>query len=138
MTNLVVDTSVVFPWVRGNVRAQSISKMLAGSDLIAPDFLAIEFANAAWKESRFAGLPDATAKELRDAFSELPIELVPSAALFEPAALIAHRLKHPVYDCLYLALAIELDCEVLTADKRLARACERHPDLAARIRVLTD
>lgn len=136
MTVLVLDASVAFPWVRGGARAISISDALVGFDLMAPDFLPVEIANAAWKEWRFAGLPDTAAREIRAAFAELPVELVPSPPLIEPAALLAHRIKHPVYDCLYLALAVELDCAMLTADARFATAAAAHPDLAVRVRVL--
>lgn len=136
MTALVVDTSVVFPLVRGSAHAKAIATAVIGFEMMAPDFLAIEVANAVWKESRFAGLPDAAAQDMRAAFAGMPIELVANAILIEPAARIAHSLRHPVYDCLYLALAVELDCAVLTADKRLATAAVAHPDLAARVRVL--
>ena len=34
---------------------------------------------------------------------------------------MAHELDHPIYDCLYLALARRIDGQLLTSDQRFAR-----------------
>ena len=40
-----------------------------------------------------------------------------------PAALrLAIELRHPIYDCLYLAVALHDDINVVTADRRFAAA----------------
>ncbi len=39
---------------------------------------------------------------------------------------IAFLLRHPVYDCVYLALAERLQCRLVTADRKLQlKAAER-------------
>ncbi len=48
--------------------------------------------------------------------------LVASSDLAARAFELANALDHSVYDRLYLALAIELDASLVTADRRLARA----------------
>jgi predicted nucleic acid-binding protein len=48
--------------------------------------------------------------------------------LVAEAAGIALRLGHPLADCLYLALAIELDCDLATCDAKFqARASSAYP-----------
>jgi len=45
--------------------------------------------------------------------------------LDERALALAQMLDHSVYDCLYLALAIDKGCPVLTADRHFAAAARR-------------
>jgi predicted nucleic acid-binding protein len=53
------------------------------------------------------------------------IEWTSSAHLVRPAARLAAELGHPVYDCLYLALAGSHSASLATADERLRRAAGR-------------
>ena len=63
------------------------------------------------------------------------IRIVPSRPLAARAAEMAEHLDHPVYDCLYLALA-EVETDVLlTADSRLARKIKDR-DLRKRVRLI--
>ena len=89
---------------------------MRGTQLAAPDLLIAETLNAFWKIARRGNsVPDR-----RDVFEALDrIRVVPSRPLAGRAAELAERFDHPVYDCLYLALA-EAEADVLlTADKRL-------------------
>ena len=45
---------------------------------------------------------------------------VPDGWLLDAAIALAYELKHPVYDCLYLALADSLETAVVTADQKFA------------------
>ena len=63
------------------------------------------------------------------------IELSPTRLLLEPATRIAIDLDHPAYECLYLALAAERDCELVTADERLFHKLDRRRRQALRARV---
>ncbi len=49
------------------------------------------------------------------------------------AAALALDLGHPLKDCIYLALAMEMDCELVTCDARFA---EKARGVWARVRVL--
>jgi len=55
----------------------------------------------------------------------LEISWTPSSALLRPAARLAIELGHPVYDCVYLALAASRAASLATADERLRQAAER-------------
>jgi predicted nucleic acid-binding protein len=47
--------------------------------------------------------------------------------LLEPAFEIADRTAQTVYDCIYLALAVALNCEMVTADERFYKVIDQNP-----------
>ena len=53
--------------------------------------------------------------------------LWPSAELASDALELGFRLRHPLYDCFYLALAQRLDTHLLTADKKFAAKAAASP-----------
>ena len=61
----------------------------------------------------------------------------PSAPLLEAALDIALRIGRTVYDSLYMALAVQLDCRLVTADEKLYNALKNEP-LGTRILWLED
>ena len=54
-------------------------------------------------------------------------ELVPTSVLKDRALAIAIELRHPAYDCFYLALAERRTSSLVTADDRLIRRCADTP-----------
>ena len=54
--------------------------------------------------------------------------------LASAATRLAVDLDHPVYDCFYLALAVQEQYPVITADARFHRKVRDHPYLSDRIR----
>lgn len=72
--------------------------------------------------------------EAVDALRAAPIAVPATMRQLAPAAArLAVDLDHPVYDCFYLALAIQEQYPVVTADKRFHDAVKAHPYLADRI-----
>ena len=65
------------------------------------------------------------------------LRFFPTGHLAVRALDIALRIMHPVYDCLYLALAESMDLMILTADHKLILACE-HTDFAGLLISLDD
>jgi predicted nucleic acid-binding protein len=55
----------------------------------------------------------------------LDINWIAAATLLRPAARLAAELGHPVYDCIYLALAASHSAVLATADARLRQGAER-------------
>jgi predicted nucleic acid-binding protein len=49
------------------------------------------------------------------------------------AARLAGDLGHPVYDCMYLALALQEQRPVITADRRFQSVVQNHPSLAGHV-----
>lgn len=63
---------------------------------------------------------------------------VPSSMkqLMAAAARLANDLDHPVYDCMYLALALQEQRPVITADRRFYNVVRDHPYLAGQMVML--
>ena len=125
---LVVDASVAVKWLvkeDGSDRAEA----LKAEDLHAPSLIRIEVANVLRTLATSGRLKDAEALQALDLLLDAPVRLYePTDALMRGALAFALRLRHPIYDCLYLALAVELGTRLVTADRRFHRATERLAD----------
>jgi len=123
---LVVDSSVAVKWFFSEPRTQQARALLNGNEpLIAPSLVLVEIANAAWKRL-LRGHIDQAEAELVVRLSPGPFSsLVPIGPLLPEAAGLAFRLSHPVYDCLFLALAARDQCPIITADERLAALAQQ-------------
>ena len=121
---IVVDASVAARWFLDIEKSDAALALLnSGERLIAPDLVIAEATNAAWKARIFGQIPLETVVDFVQKSSRLFDELVPLADLRNRAFDIALVLKHPAYDCFYLALAEERECRVVTADGRLRSRC---------------
>ena len=116
----VVDASVAVKWFIHEPDRPAARRLLEPkSRLIAPDLIVAEVASAMWKRV-VAGDGDARQAPLTAA--SLPrffARLMPLAPLAARAVEIAAELRHPVYDCFYLALAESEEATLVTADRRL-------------------
>ena len=121
---MIIDASVAVKWVVEE-DGSSAARKLAGQEMEAPDLLLVECANILWKKTVLGDLtsPEAAAalKELRLA----PVSLTPSSNLLDAALALSTELRHPIYDCVYLALANRRKRPLVTADMRLARAVRK-------------
>ena len=93
-------------------------------ELLAPDLIVAEFANVLWKKVEREECSGVQAEDILEAFLIDAPRLVESVPLAPRALELALRLGEVVYDCLYLAAAIEGEASLVTADARLAR-CAR-------------
>ena len=50
--------------------------------------------------------------------ADAPVVAIPLPGLLPLAMRMALELEHPIYDCLYLAAAVQKDTHVVTADQR--------------------
>jgi predicted nucleic acid-binding protein len=120
ISGAIIDASVAVKWVVGE-KLSDAARLLAGWSLHAPDLLYIECGNILWKK---AVKGDLTLPQASRALRELqtsPVAITASGPLLERALVLAGALRHPVYDCIYLALAAERKMPLVTADERLAR-----------------
>lgn len=135
MTAIVVDASVAFKWV---VEEEDSAAALALRQygLLAPDFILMECANVLWLKARRGEL---SAHDVHDGMRILeraPMTLVPASQLLARATEIALAIDHPIYDCIYLALASQRSIPVVTADKRFAAAARRPANPPGRVVLL--
>ena len=85
------------------------------------DLLLVEAANALWKKTARKELSAREADRALGLLGESGLDLRPTALLLGRAMALARRLRHPVYDCVYLALAERERAALVTADARLLR-----------------
>ena len=50
--------------------------------------------------------------------------------------MLAIQLSHPVYDCMYLALALRRRMQVVSADRRFVSVVRRHPQFSTAVVLL--
>ena len=93
---------------------------------VAPDMLAVECANAVSTMVRAGALGVDDAQSVLDGLLA-PVTLRNSRGILGDALAISLRAGHPLYDCLYVAVAATLDVAVVTADKRFAKAFADDP-----------
>jgi predicted nucleic acid-binding protein len=124
---LVVDASVAVKWYVPEIGSTQASMLLqSAARLVAPDLLIAEFGNILWKKVRRDELTAEEAHDIVDAFVTVPpVVIRPSTSLLRGALEIANGLQRPVYDALYLALAVAENCTLVTADDALVRAIRR-------------
>ena len=122
MTPVVPDASTVVAWYVDALQSAEAARLQGGPHpLLAPIFLQLEVANALVMRIRRRlptpeGYPAAVLRELRSG----GIDWTPDAELIDAAVTIGRRHLHPVYDCLYLALARREEAMLATFDRRLA------------------
>jgi len=123
---IVVDASIAYLWFANEPNRSGADELLESeAPLLAPDLMAVEAANAWWKKLRRHQMERADVEQAITNLLALGIAWTPSAALLPTAARLAADLGHPVYDCLYLALAVSHAAPIATADKRLQQAAGR-------------
>lgn len=129
----IVDASVAVKWVVPEVLSAQADRLLAtGDDLLAPDLLLVEAANALWSKVTRRELSGVRALRALGLLRESGLDLRPTGPLLGRALALAQRLRHPVYDCVYLALAERERARFVTADARfVVRVTGRR--LAARV-----
>jgi predicted nucleic acid-binding protein len=128
VTLYVVDANVVAKWFVPERLSEEALGLLDGvHELATPDLLWPEVGNVLWKKARALELTPKEAADVVQALERLPLTVFPSRLLLEAALEIALRTERTVYDSLYLALAVALECRLATADERLANAMAGGP-----------
>jgi predicted nucleic acid-binding protein len=89
-------------------------------DLVAPDSLPIEIAHALTRAERQGKIDAGSGQFLFDGFLDACPPLYPYFDYIDRAMQLSSKLRIGVFDCLYVALADELECQVVTSDQRLS------------------
>ena len=132
---IVIDASVALKWVIDEPESEA-AVALRDQELIAPALWLAEAANALWRHARIGEIGN---DEAAAHFAELlkaPVASLPIEPYLERALELAIEIRHPVYDCIYLALALHHGTHVVTADRRFASAASI-PACAGSVRLLT-
>lgn len=135
MTGYVVDASVAVKWLVTEAFSEQAARLLDEElTLIAPELLFAEASNALWVMCRRGVITKDDLAEGIGVLRTAPVAVpAPMSQLAASAARLALDLDHPTYDCFYLALALQEQLPVVTADRRFYGVVSRHPYLAGRI-----
>ncbi len=117
--NVVVDANVAIKWYLDEVHTAEAEQLVNGQfDIHAPELLLPEFGNVLWKKCRNDELDEKVAESILGSFLTRSIILHPHSTLLKAAYLGSKETGQAVYDWTYLALAISLECPLVTADRK--------------------
>lgn len=132
---IVVDTSVVVKWFAEEDNSDRTLELLRSQEeFAAPDLLVLEVANALMTKVRLSELLEVHAERSLSSLPDFMAVLYPMVDLIDEAWELAFQLRHPVYDCVFLALALRLDLKLVTADEKFLR--KALPRFAGRVEAL--
>jgi predicted nucleic acid-binding protein len=130
----VLDVSVAVKWafpLTAEVLTAEALRLLdrfgkGQVDFLVPDLFWVELGNVLWKAARVGRCNPKDAEEAMLAMRSRNLPTVPSDKLLEEALSIALTFDRTMYDSVYVALAVQAHCELITADERLANALAAH------------
>ena len=121
---IVVDANVSLKWfIPERGMAEALRVLRSGRKLIARAIIKEEVISGLVRRVRREELSAGEAREstsdwLRELRNET-VHLMEDELLLVEAAEIGFNIKHPLFDCLYLALAMRLNVPLVTADRTL-------------------
>ena len=133
--SVVIDASVALKWVLDEPGKEAADALLE-EELVAPSLWLLEAANALWRRTQRGEINEEEAKERLTELYNAPVTTTAIEDDLLAAADLANVLGHPVYDCLYLAMAIRENTYLVTADGRFHAAVDRSPTLKGAVRML--
>ena len=102
----VVDASVALKRLVAEEDVDSADRLAAsGQEPHAPRLMASEAANVLWHKARVGQIERAEAGAAMALLIDMPVHWSDDEAVGADALRLALALDHPVYDCVYLALA---------------------------------
>ena len=120
----VLDSSVAFKWVVREADSDKADLLRAQfmngtHDLLSPDVFPVEVAHALTRAERQARVTIGQARHLLLDVLTTPPQFHPYRLLLSRAVDISSAMRIGAYDCLYVALAEQEKCALLTADDKL-------------------
>jgi predicted nucleic acid-binding protein len=133
----VIDASVVIKWFVPEIHSEAARRLLSAThEYFSPDLLFSEVGNVIWKKVRRGELTARQGERQAADISTVAVETVPTRGLMIDAYALAVTTGLTVYDSMYLALAVRLKTQMITADDRLSRTVAAHRMTAAHVRLV--
>jgi predicted nucleic acid-binding protein len=134
LNSLVLDASVAIKWAIPSARepltdeSLRLLKRYVNSEIefVVPDVFWAELGNVLWKGTRQRRWSKDEAEAVTSDMRARDFTTVSSLTLLPEALRIAFAYDRAVYDCLYVALAVQLKTDLITADERMANALAAH------------
>jgi predicted nucleic acid-binding protein len=124
----VVDASVVIKWHidEDDSDAAQVVRHSAASFAV-PDLLFLETASVVWKNVRRGFMSSERALEIVESIADGPFEVHSNQALARDAVRIGLARDITPYDASYIALAISIRADYVTADRKLFNKLQGSP-----------
>jgi predicted nucleic acid-binding protein len=130
LIEVVLDVSVAAKWVLPREQEDLVDEAFDLLDrnrsrqvgFVAPVAFWAELGNVLWKSAQRQRWSADDAREALTFLQTWEIEVVPLSGLLDEALDVALAHKRSFYDSLYVALAVQRQIELVTADERLANA----------------
>jgi predicted nucleic acid-binding protein len=91
------------------------------SEIWVPDSIHAELANVVWQWVTHRNVSRTQAQQVLEDANGLIDEVTPTDTLWLTALDLAIRENHAAYDTIFVSLAIEKNCKVITYDKKLLK-----------------
>ena len=124
---IVIDASVAVKWYADEVHSDAADGVLADNpgNIVVPAVFVGEVIGALVRRANIDKVLRSESEASIGRFITLLAEQWIRIEHTDPpamarAATLAHDLGHPLKDCIYLALAIDLACDLVTCDERFA------------------
>jgi len=124
----VIDACVAIKWFLPEEKYKEAGDILSHHNrLYAPDLLEIEMDSIITKKVRQRLLETEDAYRIYEEIRNIPIQIIPYSLISKLAFDLSAALPITQYDACYLAVAIEFNEKVVTADMRFVRGMKRTP-----------
>ena len=113
----VIDAGALLELLLRTLRAESVQSVVDDRQMVAPAVIDAEVLSALRGLERNHAVTPARAALAIEDLRTAPLERYPLDSLLEPAWNLRNQLH--AYDALYVALAVELNCPLVTTDDRM-------------------
>jgi predicted nucleic acid-binding protein len=127
---MIVDANVAFKWLVAEPLSDQADALLARDDLIAPDIIDYEIAQVVSRHARNRLLNRAAIEAVVQGLDDAPPRRIGWRAYASMAMPLSLDLRATFAHCLYLALAVDRDDQLVTADEHFVRAVRAAPAMA--------
>lgn len=115
---MILDTNIFLNY--SFQYSEKIERLIADNQIFAPSFLRLEVVNILRKHHFFNGVSLEIINFYEEQIFSLITAFVPDSELFNTAKKLSFQINHPIYDCLFLALALETSDTFATYDQKLS------------------
>lgn len=115
--SLIVDASVAAKWFIEELGSDR-ARVIADAVVSAPDLIFLEVFNAVRKRMLLGEVLPEQLDKVVPVLKGTLADVAATGGLIEEACWLSRDLSHPVYDCVYIAMARRLGMPLVTADER--------------------
>lgn len=128
MSLFVLDASVAVKWFLPAISETLTDEALTWLaryakkevNFLVPDLFWVECASVAWKAIRRGRLTKVSADAALTALTQYDFPTIPAVNMLRKAFEIATKYERTVHDGIYVALAVQSNSQLITADEKLA------------------